>query len=161
MSATTIYARHVLFDLDGTLFDTHGKKLAYPDARETVTTLTHVPGWVLTLLTVGLCGNQWNKLMTCDLHGCFKSVSIVSESEHKRRGIESLVALYPVASRRSVVVVGDRPDVEIKYGNELGCTTVRIMRGKHAQLLPLSKMEKAHHQIASLAELRAIVEKAE
>lgn len=148
--------KHIIFDLDHTLFDTHGSKRAHTEVNEVLRTLTHIHD--LSLLTAGHAFTQWAKIKECGLVDCFKTVMIVHNPEDKSRALNSLIAVYPVGHPRRAIVVGDRVDLEIAFANKLGCTSVWIRRGKHAARTPTHPDEQPTHTIESLVQLAAIVD---
>jgi len=149
--------KHLIFDLDGTLFDPHDLRRPYPEVGEIIRTLTH--SHTLSLLTVGTPSVQWEKLKACNLIGCFKAIVIISKPEDKKNAIEALASVYKTESPRSTIVIGDRIDLEVAYANELGYTSVRIWRGKHAAMVPTTRLERPKHTIKSLVELPLLLEK--
>lgn len=61
------------------------------------------------------------------------------------------------ASGQKTLVIGDYVSEEIRFGNELGCITVWLRRGKFADRLPLSPLEFPTHTIRSLNELSPLL----
>ncbi|MDO8624555.1 MAG: uridine diphosphate-N-acetylglucosamine-binding protein YvcK, partial [Candidatus Diapherotrites archaeon] len=57
-----------------------------------------------------------------------------------------------------VICVGDRVHSEIKTGNKLGMTTVRLLHGRYARLKPATKLEIPDYEITSLSKLSEIIE---
>jgi FMN phosphatase YigB (HAD superfamily) len=153
-----IYAKHLIFDLDNTLIDTHGSRQVYPDVQRVIMSFVPKQDHTITLLTAGDSLTQWSKIMRCSLIGYFAAIIVVPEQEDKGRGLSALMAAYPTLFSRQTIIIGDRPDAEITYANQLGCTSVRIVRGKHAERMPACSTEIATHNISSLDLLERIVE---
>ena len=62
-----------------------------------------------------------------------------------------------VGDANSVIVVGDSISDEIKIGNQLGLTTIRLKRGKFATETPKDVYEIAQFEIANINELENII----
>ena len=58
---------------------------------------------------------------------------------------------------KNVIVVGDSISDEIKIGNQLGFTTIRLKKGKFATQIPQSKNEFAKFEITEISELENII----
>ena len=58
---------------------------------------------------------------------------------------------------KKVIVVGDSISDEIKIGNQLGLTTIRLKRGKFATETPKDVYEIAQFEIANINELENII----
>jgi len=54
---------------------------------------------------------------------------------------------------RRVLVVGDRPDSEIRAARQLGMWTVRRLGGEFARYRPRHRLEKPHFSIRKLSSL--------
>ena len=62
-----------------------------------------------------------------------------------------------VGDANSVIVVGDSISDEIKIGNQLGLTTIRLKKGKFATETPKDTYEIAQFEIADINELENII----
>ena len=62
-----------------------------------------------------------------------------------------------IGDANSIIVVGDSISDEIKIGNQLGLTTIRLKRGKFATETPKDVYEIAQFEIANINELENII----
>ena len=81
----------------------------------------------------------------------FHSVNVVTK---KSKDVFQQVAEELGVKHSEILVVGDRLNNEIMYGNQLGMKTVWLKRGKNATKLPESSVAEPHHTISSLKELQ-------
>ena len=60
---------------------------------------------------------------------------------------------------KDVIVIGDRPDKDIKWANHLGCLSVKIERqsGRYHSLTAKSRLERPLYHIRSLTELKGLI----
>jgi FMN phosphatase YigB (HAD superfamily) len=58
---------------------------------------------------------------------------------------------------KNVIVIGDSIGDEIKIGNQLGFTTIRLKKGKFATQIPQNKNELAKFEITEISELENII----
>jgi len=86
----------------------------------------------------------------------FHSVNIVTG---KSKDVFRNVAEDLSVPHSEVIVIGDKVNNEIKYGNQLGMTTIWLKRGKNAQDLPASKEVEPHHTVDSIKQLRELLNK--
>lgn len=110
------------------------------------------------LLTAGDHELQQKKIEHLQLGSLFTEVHIVQNRQEKEAVLRDLVARVQMHPSR-VVVVGDRIDHEIRYGNQLGCTTVRmrLKGGKYADLVPESGFDLPIYEVGDAAELAELV----
>jgi FMN phosphatase YigB (HAD superfamily) len=152
--------KHILvFDWDNCMFDSHGidgPVALYPEVYDVVTDLA--TRHMLVLLTAGERPNQWDKILQTDIVRNFNHVMIVTEKGHKKFTMLEVLRRIPevTSSNNEVIVCGDRIDLEIKFANELGYTSVRMRRGKYKGDAPRLKDEEPDHTVYNFLELRAI-----
>ncbi len=149
----------VIIDLDGCLFDTHDSGGLYPDVPEALDLVCRT--CTVILLTAGNEDAQFAKLEGCGIRDSFNDIVVVKTGRDKADALKGIVAEYS-HRKPSVFVVGDRVDLEIFFGNQLGLTTVRIRRpgGKYSEVLPRKGHEHPVHEIDSLPELVEILDEA-
>jgi putative hydrolase of the HAD superfamily len=110
--------------------DSEGPLVPYPDAAETLASLgeSHDVG----VITGGTNGR--GKLSRLGLADYVDEVIVTAERDDSKREPEPFVELAARfgASHDSMVVVGDRPELDFPQPNRLGMTTVRLRRGHYA-----------------------------
>jgi len=77
------------------------------------------------LLTSGAWFEQERKISVLGIRSLLKSTNVVHDTEKKMKRLAELVKASNLDPSQ-VVIVGDRLDLEIQKGNELGCFTVRM-----------------------------------
>jgi len=153
----------VIFDLDDTLFSTteqlqgtYTNLLNITPAREAKRVLD-APGYRKVLVTRGDPRIQRKKIDILGIKDAFDDIEVCATSEDKKKCFERVITKYNKLPG-DVIVVGDRIDSEIKYGNELGCRTILIAKGgKYASLAPKDKREQPTHTIESLDKLLKVI----
>lgn len=152
-----------IFDLDDTLYDTSNRldeitpnfatmKL-FPDAQKILESTT-IPK---VLVTYGNKDLQEKKIQTLDIRKYFGEIFISEDRGEKKDFFRKIIEKYGIEDHKQVVVVGDRIDTEIRFGNMLGCTTVHLQRGKYMKLKPSDRMDVPSHVITSLTDLVPIL----
>jgi FMN phosphatase YigB (HAD superfamily) len=122
----------------------------YPDMR----TIYALPV-KLFLVTSGFRRLQESKVRALELQSRFERICIDAIDEPDRKGKEAIFAdilRSQALDPREVLVVGDDADSELAAGNRLGIPTVQILRDG------VTRADTATHYIASLAELRTLVQ---
>ena len=156
--------RYVIIDLNDTL--------AYTN-RDIGTDPEHIPQlklvegamkflqrhkWHSTLLTAGDRQEEEEKIEVLGIRRCFRQIVILPKPENKRLWLEEFVRNFP-HDPSHIVIVGDRLDVEIAKGNELGCTTVRVRlpSGAHYLQMPTGGPQQViHYTVRDFTELLSI-----
>src|SRR6185437_14220017 len=94
------------------------------------------------LLTAGVEKDQRQKIEVLDIGDYFSEIHIVSRPEEKWGKLEKIIKatrgkMKYKFSRIDVIVIGDRLDIELRRGKQLGCVTVRIKvpGGRHSDEL--------------------------
>lgn len=148
MNASKVF----VMDLDETCIDTHGTAQLYPEVKDCLERLCG--RHQVVLLTRGSKDLQYSKLRQCDIEKFFSKIIVVSTSEEKLEALE-LIKSEAIRANVGVVVVGDRIDVEIFYGNQLKLVTVRVRRpnAKYSTAVPRVAGEYATYEVTSFHEL--------
>jgi len=112
----------------------------------------------LVLVTFGVPEAQSKKVEVLGIRDRFESVHIVplDEGPDKTAVFRSLLDGNGFDAG-DVWVVGDRPPGEVKSGNILGLTTIRIRRGEFASLDPASPEEEPDVTIDDLRKLTELL----
>jgi FMN phosphatase YigB (HAD superfamily) len=152
----------LLFDLDDTLFDTTNQ---LGESYENLDRITPFEGIheVLTianteknLITAGNPEIQRKKIEILNIGQYFKEIIVCEQAVQKLGVFETFANTLPFHKRR-IIVIGNRIDCEILYGNQCGFVTVLINHGKYAELKPSRKEEVASHTVSNLVELLPIL----
>jgi FMN phosphatase YigB (HAD superfamily) len=116
----------------------------------------------LFLVTVGGIATQQAKVQALGLEPWFESIHYLDHrgSRSKQDLFEELAREQRLEPSRCVVV-GDRPDAEIRAGNRLGMWTVRLLVGEHRTSRPRERIERADFDIERLAGLEEAVSRIE
>ncbi len=148
-----------IFDLDDTLFDTTGtldatyKNLPYialfPGMKHLLKHM-HCPK---TLVTKGGPDLQNKKIDILGIRTYFDSIVITASDEEKLSAFKDLISKFKISDPTDVLIVGNRIDSEIRYGNMLGCTTVFIKHGRHSHREPKDTFEIADSTIEDIAKV--------
>jgi len=157
--------RLIIFDLDDTTARTTETLQGEP---ERLHHLVLAPGaqefleWYSgrkILLTMGSKPDQENKLEVLQIRPYFHEV-VVAEFE-----VDKVLKLFKIVRESlldpaQVAVIGDRVDLEIRWGNCLGCRTVRVKlpNGKYSSREPNPAIldEKAEYTVQDFFELRQL-----
>lgn len=94
------------------------------------------------------------KLQKFDLAKYFESIEVVSEK--KEEALERAVHRLGVPHEQ-VAIVDDRAHGSIAWGNQHGCMTIWIQKGKFAQELPNEETGQPTYTIHELKELTPIL----
>tara|TARA_Y100000034_G_C6673233_1_gene295686 strand:- start:147 stop:620 length:474 start_codon:yes stop_codon:yes gene_type:complete len=153
----------IIFDLDNTLYDcsaqipdnytlkdVEGISL-FSGVREF---LTNFPGKLVLVTHETDSGLQDKKIDMLKIRNLFDKIFICPNNEAKRDCFKQALDLFP---NSKTFVVGDRVDGEIKYGNELGCVTVRVKIGKYKNIAVKDKFENPDYEINRFEQLNEIV----
>ena len=153
----------IVFDLDDTLVHTSGQ-MRYESRWEDVKNITPFPGVhdflssfpakkvLLTWETDK--GLQDAKINQLRIRSFFDEILICYSNEEKRQHLEKVKQRY---HQENIIVVGDRIDAEIQFGNELGMKTVRLRYGKYRTMEPQHKLQEAHHTITEFTHLEEVL----
>ena len=149
---------HVVIDIDGVVYDPHAHpKGPYADAAPALARMKELK-ISFSFLTHGSRNFQHAKLRQCGVDCQKTDVLVVPDFRDKRLDLKFLLTCLELeSSPKRLIVVGDRPDIEIAFGGELGCTTIRIVRGKHGALDDHTE-HKPHYRLDDLRALPFILE---
>jgi len=156
----------IIFDLDGTLYDSQmirddTEEHLYEDVKK----ISFLPG-VKEFLT-GFGGKkilvtkekfpkfQEEKIKILGLDKLFDAIFICPYEEDKKAYFQKIIQLH---KDLEIYVVGDRLDLEIKDGNELGLTTIWFKRGKYKDYSPVHKLEMPTYTIIDFGQLWEIIQ---
>ena len=99
---------------------------------------------------------QRRKIEVLGLEDIFikENIHIVSKQEDKKEKFEEIIN---ETKGIKTYVIGDRIDSEIHYGNELGLSTIRILRGKYSNMIPEYESQEPNYEIFDLINLETIL----
>lgn len=153
----------IIFDLDDTLYDRTGQVLDN-HTEEDIQKITLFPGVreffqsfagkkILVTKETDL-GLQDRKINALGLRHYFDQVMICHSDTEKKECLRSIQQQFP---QEEIWVVGDRVDVEIKQGKELGMKTVWLRHGNHKERRPKDSGEVPDYEINEFSELPEIL----
>lgn len=123
----------------------------YPETRRVLADLARTHD--LGLITDGRGGH--GKLDRLDLRDAFDVVLVtptVGRSKRDRLVFERVLDDLAVSPSRAAYV-GDDPRVDFRVPNDLGMTTVRLRRGRHADLEPPTPAHEPDREVDTLTDL--------
>ena len=155
----------LLFDLDDTIFDSTNQ----PKEEDGVWPIKVFDG-----LTPILESNEYEKILvttqdpalgeafpkkkidTLGIRHYFSEIYIVSDNEHKMDHFKQIIEEH---KDQEIIVIGNRIDSEIRYGNMLGLKTIFVKFGKYSVLEAKDEHEIPDHTITidSFADLSKLI----
>ncbi|MFP4026397.1 MAG: YvcK family protein [Candidatus Brocadiia bacterium] len=129
----------------------------FPDVLSTLRTLRR-QGIKCFLLTVGNHRRQRGKITKLGLEGKFDDI-LVSDVDRGARMTECLryfLSKYKL-NPAEILIVGDRPSEEIRYGNELGFTTAQMLHGRFSRAEPRDQFEVPDYKITNIFQVPTIL----
>ena len=151
----------VLFDLDDTLFDTTGTLDATYKNLPNIVPFPGIHKLIQTIpcpkvvVTKGNAEIQNKKIDILGLRDELAGVVITKSDEEKMAAFASAISTFKVKDPSKVLVIGNRIDSEIRYGNMLGCLTVFLKHGKFADLVPKDAFEIPHITVKTITDISA------
>ena len=109
--------------------------------------------YILFLITTGVKSWQEEKIDRFKLKPFFKKI-FIDTGKGKKPYFEDILKMY---KKEELAVVGDNIKSEIKDANELGITTIRILRGMKSKSVPFSSEEKPDYTIKNLKGLKKLI----
>jgi FMN phosphatase YigB (HAD superfamily) len=151
----------VIFDLDDTLFDTTGQ---LDPTYKNIENVTLFPGvddglkilrqkFVIYLTTAGSQEIQNKKIKVLGVRKYFDEVFVVESKEEKLVNFELIKSRHDSLEAGDIIVVGDRLDSEIMFGNMLGFKTIRVKQGRRKDEGPKFENETPTLELASVREV--------
>ncbi|MEK7607896.1 MAG: HAD hydrolase-like protein [Patescibacteria group bacterium] len=136
----------IIFDYNRTIFDPEKDRL-YDGAFEVLKTLAMNNDLFLVSRNEP---KRETRLKSLGIIGLFKKILFIGEKSE-----DSFLSF--VGEDRDVIVVGDSVQDEIRIGNKLGFTTIRILQGKFRDITPTSIEEISDYEIKDIREVINIV----
>ncbi|MDP7741330.1 MAG: TIGR02253 family HAD-type hydrolase [Lentisphaeria bacterium] len=130
--------------------------------EETIPTLLRLRdlGYRLGVITNGMAVKQWEKLIRLGIQHFFHT-AVVSET----MGVEKPdPRIFTVCCERlqvepaASVYVGNDPGTDIFGANRVGMLSIRMRKGKHADVEPEDDAHRAAHDIHRLGDLLGLIE---
>ncbi|NOZ80085.1 MAG: HAD hydrolase-like protein [DPANN group archaeon] len=138
----------------------------FPKVQDTLLSLIK-EGYRLVLITEGNPIKQWEKIIRLNIRPYFQTIRAVDSQrpDLKRKAFEDLWIMLRKESAgaaggispKQIVVVGDRLDREISYGNRLGFITVRVLQGRRRARSSISKREVPTYTLKEIADLPGLL----
>ena len=124
----------------------------FPDVKKTLEELGKK--CKLILVTRGNRQRQQKKIEKLGINGEFDLIVIDDISENLSKEDRFLGAIRSFNFKEEeVVVVGDRIFSEIRIGNMLGMTTIRLLHGAYSTLKPTNGLEDPDYEIKKIPEI--------
>lgn len=125
----------------------------YEETEPVLSTLSE--SYALGLLTDGRGGHA--KLRRLGIRDFFDAVLVTPTTGYSKRDPEVFEAILSrlSVSAANTVYVGDDPRFDFRFPNDLGMTTVRLRRGRHADREPDTDAAVPDYEIEQLDELTA------
>lgn len=136
----------IILDYNRTIFNTEKDNL-YPDVLDLLMKISK--DHELFLISRNEPQRR-ERLKDFDIANYFKQILFVDNKSYE-------VFKEIAGESKNVFVVGDSISDEIKIGNQLGLTTIRIKQGKFAKDMPRENDERAKFEIANISELEKII----
>lgn len=115
---------------------------------------------LLILVTGGVHARQQKKIDLLKLEDKFDHIFIVDSEKGELRRDTFIEIMEKFKLKPSeIVCVGDRITAEIKIGNSLGMTTVRILKGRFKHITPRGIEESPDYTIQKITQLTNMVRK--
>jgi FMN phosphatase YigB (HAD superfamily) len=148
----------LIFDLDDTLYSCTN---SFPDGKDEtrLSQLTLFAGVKELLenknirkIIVTKGENTWQqqKIAALNIGHLFDKILICPTNEDKKTHFKEIINQ---SNTNNIIVVGNRIDSEIRYGNELGLKTVLLHHGKYKDLKPKDESEIPSHLITRFEQL--------
>lgn len=133
----------IIFDLDDTLFDSTGQPEDTGDVWEIelfdgFRAILESQDYVHILVTRGAIQRQNRKIDSLGIRKYFTDIYVVDSDTDKYVSFVDIKNTFPESE---IIVIGNRIDCEIRYGNLLGMKTAYIKHGKYKTLLPKDSHE--------------------
>ncbi|MBD3312739.1 HAD hydrolase-like protein [archaeon] len=107
------------------------------------------------ILTKGKEKKQWDKINRLGLYPYFKNnVWIVSDEESKETAIKKILKKFKTTN---ALLIGDRPDSDIKAANKTGIKSAQLMKGPYKNI----KGPEPDYKINNLKELLKLLKSAD
>ncbi len=133
----------LLFDLDDTLFDSTNQPEDTGN-KWSISVFEGVKSFLVSnkyqsiLVTRGNVERQNRKIDILGIKKYFSDIYIVENDELKNHKFKSIIKEYP---NNTLIVIGNRIDCEIRYGNLLGLKTIHVEHGKHKIIVAKDEYE--------------------
>lgn len=133
-----------------------GSLNAFPGVPEMLADLQQA--FALFLVTSGYAEPQAQKVKALGIAGYFEQIyyASIDQPAAKKLALEQIAQDYDYTFPQ-MMVIGDRINNEILWGNHLGCYTVWIQQGECAAILPETPEEHPRHQMASVTDLTQLL----
>jgi putative hydrolase of the HAD superfamily len=147
----------LIFDLDDTLYARYGVVADDYSGMENIAPYSGViellndQEFSKILVTKGETHIQNKKIDLLAIRQFFSRIFICKTDLKKKDIFKSIISQNPESE---IIVVGDRIDTEIRYGNELNLKTVRIKLGKYKNLQPKEETEIPQYTINKFSQLK-------
>ncbi len=115
-------------------------------------------GIKLIVISTGLHSRQMKKIELLGLKNAVDLVIItdLEKGESKEKDFRKALAQFKLDAKE-VLCIGDRIQSEIKIGNLLGMTTIRLLHGRYKNLQPKNDLEQADFETKKITDLEKTI----
>ncbi len=132
----------------------------FPDVKPTLSKLRK-KGIKLVLITSGIYERQNKKIKILGLDKEFDLILIHDFEKDISKFKKFKLAMKRLKLKpRNTLVVGDKLTSEIRMGNRLGMTTIRVLRGRFSKMKPRNDLEEPDYSIWKISEVPKLLKKA-
>jgi len=127
----------------------------FPGVKEMIERLR--AKYKVVLLTKGNDEQQNRKIDSLGVRDWFDDIVITAEfGRDKEQDIDLLLGKYHV-EEDGAILVGDRPDTDIKAANAAGIKSIRVWQCKYEKIQPKDDREKATYDIKNVLDAEKII----
>lgn len=110
--------------------------------------------YLLFLVTMGDPGTQRQKVRNLGIQAFFQQVFYVDSTRGQKKSEAFGAILHTTGLKpEQVLCIGNRLDLEIAQGKQLGFDTCLVQTGEHKDVTPVSAAEHPDYKIASISEI--------
>jgi len=127
----------------------------FPDVKPTLTKLRD-RGIRTAIVTRGIEEQQRRKIDQLQLTSYVDKIYYVDYDPTKKDAFRQFSSDFGI-DFSEMMVVGDKPFGEIRYGNKLGAFTVQMVYGKYANRKPVGRLDIPTYKIHRFSEILSII----
>ena len=150
----------VIFDWGRTLWDNDINQLDHGAKEVLDYCFSKYKLGLVSIATHESAEQRHQKITNLGFDKYFSDIEIIGAADVEAEGKDHLlekVAKNLGVAHQSIAIVGDRVFREIQWGNQHGCVTIWLQKGKFANELPNAETGEPTHVIHELKELRSIL----
>ncbi len=110
----------------------------------------------LVLITKGRPIKQWEKIIRLNIKQYFNLIMVVDDKQSKEYFYKKALKKLKLKPKH-VLSVGNRVDTDIAASNKVGFTSVRLLKGKYKDIVPMKKIETPDYKLRELTKLKDLL----